>query len=78
MVGLTMAMVEEWYQGIESHDGEFEIDMEKSMVALTADIIAHTQFGSSYERGRKVFQYLEELKEFVFKHGHLLTIPGMR
>ncbi|KAH7280642.1 hypothetical protein KP509_36G007200 [Ceratopteris richardii] len=77
MVNLTLNMSESWVQTLSKH-GEGEIEIEGSMNELTSDIIAHTQFGSSYKRGRIIFQLLEELKEFINKYGHLLIIPGVR
>ena len=79
MVRLTQEMVEKWYRRIEDNDnGHMEVEVEESMIKLTADIIAVTQFGSSYKKGKKVFEHLEELKGFVIKYGHLLIIPGFR
>ncbi|KAI5084612.1 hypothetical protein GOP47_0000781 [Adiantum capillus-veneris] len=78
MVNLAVNMADSWDQILWDNDGEGEIEIEGNMAELTADIIAHTQFGSSYKRGRVIFQLLEELKEFVYKYGHLLIIPGIR
>eukprot|EP00250_Pteridium_aquilinum_P005199 c15332_g1_i1 orf=2-1015(-) len=78
MVNITLNMVDVWVQVLGDNDGEGEIEMEGCMTKLTADIIAHTQFGSSYKRGRNIFQLLEELKEFIYKYGHLLILPGAR
>lgn len=78
MVKLTLNMADLWVQTLGDNGGEGEIEIEGSMAELTADIIAHTQFGSSYKRGRVIFQLLEKLKEFVYKYGHLLIIPGIR
>ena len=77
MVKLTQEMVEKWNRRIEDN-GHMEVEVEESMIKLTADIIAVTQFGSSYKKGKKVFEHLEELKGFVIKYGHLLIIPGFR
>ncbi|MCO5583547.1 hypothetical protein L7F22_037458 [Adiantum nelumboides] len=78
MVNLVVDMADMWAQSLRDSGGEAEIEVEGSMKKLTADIIAHTQFGSSYKRGQVIFQLLEELKEFVYKYGHLLIIPGIR
>jgi cytochrome P450 len=80
MVKLTQDMAEKWYQKMEElgQASSVEVEVEEAMIQLTADIIAGTQFGSSYKRGKKVFEHLEELKGFLIKYGHLLIIPGVR
>ena len=48
MVACTMAMIDKWATFVE--DGQ-AIDVQKEMKDLTADIIAHTAFGSSFAEG---------------------------
>lgn len=79
MVNITVGMADSWVRMLgDGRGGEGEIEIGESMTKLTADIIAHTQFGSSYKRGKSIFQLIDELKEFVFKYGHLLIIPGIK
>ena len=76
MVNLSQIKAQEWSRIIDDAGGGAEIDVEKSMTDLTFDIIAHTQFGSSYEKGKHVFRRLMgEIREIIFKHNFLLLIP---
>lgn len=78
MVKSTEEMLDNWHRIISDANGRAEIRIDESMTKLTAGIIAHTQFGSSYKRAKKIFEDLDKLTEFVFRYGHLLIIPGMK
>ena len=75
MVNLSQIKAQEWSRIIDDAGGGAEIDVEKSMTDLTFDIIAHTQFGSSYEKGKHVFRLMGEIRGIIFKYIFLLLIP---
>jgi len=53
-----------------------EIDVHKEFIALTADIISHTAFGSSFNEGKEIFQLQRELEKMAFEAEHSIWIPG--
>ena len=57
--------------------GKKEIDVHEQFRILTADIIAHTAFGSSYEDGSLVFKLQQEQQLFLKKQ-RLMLMPGYR
>jgi cytochrome P450 len=68
-------MIERWAERIAQ--GHHEIDVHTEFRSLTADIIAHTGFGSSYAEGKRVFE-LQRAQQVII-HNALLKayIPGM-
>ncbi|OMO82302.1 Cytochrome P450 [Corchorus olitorius] len=77
MVACSVSMFEEWKHQAELADGHFtKIEVNKEFQKLTADIIAHTAFGSSYIHGKEAFEAQIELQRWcaastdnVFIHG---------
>ena len=69
-------MIEQWKLGpiAQGHD----IDVHAEFKRLTADIIAHTAFGSSYAEGKRVFELQYEQQILVNKAFTTVYIPGMR
>ncbi|CAK9881301.1 unnamed protein product [Sphagnum jensenii] len=55
MVKCASSMADEWEMRVQHDGGCVELEVGDYMRHVTADIIAHTAFGSSYEKGRKVF-----------------------
>jgi hypothetical protein len=47
------SMVDEWEK---NGGGHVELEVGAYMTHVTADIISHTTFGSSYEKGKKLFE----------------------
>ncbi|EFJ22839.1 hypothetical protein SELMODRAFT_104195 [Selaginella moellendorffii] len=62
MVDCTSKVLSRW-----DNDGEFEIDVEKEFSFLAADVISHTAFGSSFEKGRRIFHLLNLQAELLTK-----------
>jgi hypothetical protein len=58
----------------DSHGKEIDVHIE--FRALTADIISHTAFGSSYNEGKEVFELQRELQEMAAKAERSVFIPG--
>ncbi|KAL6650011.1 hypothetical protein ACP70R_014235 [Stipagrostis hirtigluma subsp. patula] len=50
-------------QAYQNKNGEIELDFNKWFRELSADIISHTAFGSSYQLGKEVFQTQYDLLE---------------
>lgn len=50
---------------LSSEGGSVEVEMHKHMVDVTADIISRTAFGSSYEKGKKVFEEQKKLMNLL-------------
>ena len=76
MASCTTEMIEQWKLGpiAQGHD----IDVHAEFKRLTADIIAHTAFGSSYAEGKRVFELQYEQQILVNKAFTTVYIPGMR
>jgi cytochrome P450 len=69
-------MVERWAAQIAQGNDEIEVHAE--FKSLTADIIAHTGFGSSYAEGKRVFE-LQQEQQIMMQNSMLkVYIPGMR
>ncbi|MCO5595540.1 hypothetical protein L7F22_049585 [Adiantum nelumboides] len=77
MVTLVNAMLENWRVKSENPACK-EIDACEEFHALTADIIAHTAFGSSYVEGKQVFLLQHEQQSLFVKLGQTVIIPGIR
>ena len=65
-------------QASESKSGEIEVDINKEFRELSADVISHTAFGSSYKLGKKVFQTQHELVAINMASFLDVQIPGLK
>ncbi len=72
------SMANEWEEKVKDGGGCVELEVSHYMANVTADIIAHTAFGSSYEKGRKVFEHQLSLFNFIFPKLNFFIIPGYR
>jgi PHYB activation tagged suppressor 1 len=82
MMTVTMSdcagsMMSEWKAKLEK-GGEVEIELSSQFEELTADVISHTAFGSSYTEGKKVFLAQSELQFLAFSTVFNVQIPGFR
>ncbi|KAJ1296977.1 hypothetical protein BS78_01G342900 [Paspalum vaginatum] len=59
-------------------NGEIEVDFDKQFRELTADVISHTAFGSSFELGKEVFQTQHELMAINTASLFDVPIPGLK
>lgn len=55
-----------------------EVEIGGHLTMLTADIIARTEFGTSYETGRRIFHLLDKLQTLTAQSSRYLWIPGSR
>lgn len=73
MVESAKNMVERWAAMMNS--GSLEIDVEREITSTTAEIIAKTSFGISYEKGQKVFDKLRAMQMTLFKSARFVGVP---
>ncbi|KAH7352518.1 hypothetical protein KP509_19G049700 [Ceratopteris richardii] len=57
---------------------EVEVEICHDFGVLTADIIACTEFGSSYDKGKRIFDLLTSLQELTLTFAHFVWLPGSR
>ncbi|KAM0916489.1 hypothetical protein ACQ4PT_010137 [Festuca glaucescens] len=82
MMTVTMSdcagsMMSEWKAKLDK-GGDVEIELSSQFEELTADVISHTAFGSSYTEGKKVFLAQRELQFLAFSTVFNVQIPGFR
>ena len=70
-------MLEKWVKNGENSN-EFEVDVHKDFHNFTADVISQVAFGSSYDDGKQIFQWQEELMLLVSVSIRSLYIPALR
>ncbi|KAJ1258372.1 hypothetical protein BS78_10G070300 [Paspalum vaginatum] len=56
--------------------GEVTVEVGRQFAALTADVISHTAFGSSYRRGKEVFLAQRELQFIALAAVNNVRVPG--
>ncbi|KAF0911983.1 hypothetical protein E2562_012794, partial [Oryza meyeriana var. granulata] len=77
MVACAQNMVKELEDEASSNkNGETQVELDKRFQELTADIISHTAFGSSYKLGIEAFHAQRELQEIAVKTLLNVQIPG--
>jgi len=77
MAACTSSMLENWQETMAQADSHGkEIDVHNEFRELTANIISHTAFGSSYNEGKEVFELQRELQEMAAKAERSVFIPG--
>ena len=57
---------------------QVEVEFQQPVQVLTADIIAHTAFGSSYKLGMEAFHAQKELQAIAMASILNVQIPGFR
>ena len=68
----------QWEKLVPDKETPCEVDVWPWLVNLTADVISHTAFGSSYKEGQRIFQLQGELAELVAQAFKKSYIPGLR
>ena len=62
----------------EVGEGANEVEIGEEMHKLTADIISRTKFGSSFEKGKELFNHLTVLQRRCAQATRHLCFPGSR
>ncbi|URD80901.1 cytochrome P450 [Musa troglodytarum] len=79
MAECAKSMLEGWSDlAVQAADGRGEIEVAKQFQELTADIISHTAFGSSYVDGKEVFFAQKQLQMLAAASILDIEIPGHR
>ncbi|XP_018491137.2 cytochrome P450 72A13-like isoform X1 [Raphanus sativus] len=68
----------QWESLVSDKESPCEVDVWPWLVNLTADVISHTSFGSSYKEGQRIFQLQGELAELIAQAFKKSYIPGLR
>ncbi|KAF6165777.1 hypothetical protein GIB67_012674 [Kingdonia uniflora] len=76
MIESTKQMLQSLRTIVES--GETEVEIGEYMSRLTADIISRTEFDSSYEKGKRIFDLLTALQQLCAQSTKHLIFPGSR
>lgn len=78
MIESTKCMINQWKRIVEEGGGTAEIEVGEHFARLAADIIAKTEFGSSYEEGKLVFEKLGLLQQMVSRADRYSRFPSNR
>jgi cytochrome P450 family 709 len=79
MLACSQSMIKKLENKVsEGNDGEIEVDISKDFRELSADVISHTAFGSSYKLGKEVFQMQHELVAISMTTFLDVQIPGLK
>jgi len=77
MSDCARSMMSEWEAQL-AKGGEVEVELSSRFEELTADVISHTAFGSSYNEGKQVFLAQRELQYIAFSTVFNVQIPVFR
>ena len=72
-----VSMLDEWGRQADANaDKSQTIEVNGEFRKLTADIVAHTAFGSSYAQGKEAFEAQKELQRYCAASVLDVLIPG--
>ncbi|XP_074582113.1 cytochrome P450 CYP72A616-like [Curcuma longa] len=77
MLACCSEMIEKWESKL-GPEGSSEIDIWPDFQGLSADVISHTAFGSSYKEGKRIFLLQSEQAELLLLSLQSIYIPGFR
>lgn len=78
MAKLTQSVLDTWHQQIIQADGQQQqkpIEVSKQFQELTADVISHAAFSSSYKEGKAVFLAQKEVLHLMAS-ARGISFPG--
>ncbi|CAA6674910.1 unnamed protein product [Spirodela intermedia] len=70
-------LVRRW-ESLLNPEGSCEVDVWLELQNFTRDVISRTAFGSSFEKGKRIFQLQDEQAELVLQSLQNFQIPGHR
>lgn len=79
MVSCAEPLIKEWERLASSNKSrEVEVEFSKQFQDLTADVISHTAFGSSYKEGKEVFHTQRQLLALAMATLLNVQLPGLK
>lgn len=77
MIPAIISSVEMVLERWKAYEGK-EVEVYEEFRLLTSDVIARTAFGSSYLKGKEIFDMLKRLALLSSKNAYKLRVPGIR
>nr|CAB3495819.1 unnamed protein product [Digitaria exilis] len=79
MVSCAGHLIKEWEQLVSNNGNkEAEVELNRNFQELTADVISHTAFGSSYKEGKQVFHTQKQLLAVAMATLLNVQLPGFK
>lgn len=75
MADCVELMLQGWQES--AREGK-EVEVSQQFQMVTADVISHTAFGSSFKEGKEVFLAQKELLKLVTQNFLTVNFPGSR
>ncbi|KAJ4886701.1 hypothetical protein Rs2_26449 [Raphanus sativus] len=70
-------VVYQWEKLLTDNESPCEVDVWPWLVNMTADVISHAAFGSSYKQGQRIFELQGELSGLIAQELGKPYIPGL-
>lgn len=79
MVSCAERLIKEWEELASNNENrEVEVEFSRHFQDLTADVISHTAFGSSYKKGKEVFHTQKQLLAIATATLLNVQLPGSK